>query len=96
MEMNIEKEKENKFFNRRDLTVKIKHKGAATPSKADLTKELAKKYKVDESQVMIDYIFTMHGLNESTAKVKILNEKPKVEEKKEESEKVEAQTSKNE
>lgn len=92
MEMNIEKEKENKFFNRRDLTIKIKHTGAATPSKAYLAKELAKKYKVDESQVKIDYIFTMHGLNESTAKVKILNEKPKVEE----SEKVEAQTSETE
>jgi ribosomal protein S24E len=90
MEMSIENEKENKFFNRRDLTVKIKHTGAATPSKVDLTKELANKYKVDESQVKIDYIFTMHGLNESTAKVKILNEKPEVEEKKEESEKVEA------
>ena len=96
MQFDIVEEKKNVFFHRNDLTIKIKHTGASTPSKAELVKELAKKYKVDDSQVVVDYIFTMHGLNESTAKVKILDEKPKVEEKKEESEKVETQASKSE
>lgn len=93
MQIEVVDEKENKFFNRKDVIVKLKHEGAATPSKSEVVKELANKYKVDESQIVIDYVFTMHGLNESNAKVKVLNEKPKVEEKKEEGEKVEAQTS---
>jgi len=77
MEFKIESEKENRFFKRKDLMVRIAHSGESTPSKLDVKKYLAEKYKVDESQVEINYIFTMHGLNESTAKVRILNEKPK-------------------
>jgi ribosomal protein S24E len=94
MQMEITDEKENKFFGRKDLMVKIRHDNQSTPSKADITKELAGRYSVDASQVLIDYVFTMHGIGESNAKVKILNEKPKPVEKPEakaEGEKVEAQ-----
>jgi len=85
MEIKIVKEKENAFFKRKDLTVEIEHSGVSTPKTDDIVKELAAKFSVDETQVVIDYVMTKSGLSESTAKVKILNEKPpKVEKKPEE------------
>lgn len=72
---------DNPFFKRRDLQVEIVHMGAPTPTTDDLKKELAKMYKVDEAQVSVDYILTKRGIGESTARVKILNEKPVVVEK---------------
>ena len=94
MEIVIVEEKENPFFRRKDLKIRIKHLASPTPSKADITKELAAKHDVDESQVIIDYIFSQRGLGESFVSCKILQEKPqdikKVEEK---GENVEAQAS---
>ncbi len=72
-------EKENQFMKRKELIVEIKHDKAATPSKAELVKMLAAQNSVEESQVVIDYIFTKVGIPESFAKVKILKEKPKEE-----------------
>ncbi len=76
MEMNILEEKENKFFKRKDLKIELKHSGAATPKKVDLVKELAAKYSVPEEHVVVDYIFSKTGANESVARVKIYQEKP--------------------
>lgn len=92
MEVKILEEKENPFFKRKELKIQIKHENSATPSKAELAKQLAEKNSVDVSQVVIDYIFTKKGLAESFAKVKILKEKQKVEVQKKE-EKSEAQAS---
>jgi len=94
MEIVVIEEKEDPFFKRKDLKIRIRHLGSPTPSKADITKELAPKYDVDESQVQIDYIFSQRGLGESFVSCKILQEKPK-EVKKEETKgvNVEAQTS---
>ena len=95
MEIVVIGEKENPFFKRKDLKIRIKHLGSSTPSKGEITKELARKYEVDESQVQIDYIFSQRGLGESFVSCKILQEKP--EEKKPEEtkgENVETQTSK--
>ena len=76
MEITVIEEKENPFFKRKDLKIRVKHLGASTPSKAEIAKELASKYTVDESQVQIDYIFSQRGLGESFVSCKILNEKP--------------------
>jgi len=89
MEIFVESEKENPFFPRKELKIILKHPSAATPSKSELKKELASRYGCDESQIIIDYIFTKKGVCESLAKVKILKEKPK------EEKKVEAQASEN-
>lgn len=78
MEILIIEEKENPFFKRKDLKISVKHLGSSTPSKAEISKELATKYSVDESQVVIDYIFSQRGLGESFVSCKILNEKPQV------------------
>jgi len=76
MEIKIIKERENPFFKRLDLMVEISHKSAPTPRTDDLIKELAPKFGVDESQVVVDYILTKTGSAESSARVKILKEKP--------------------
>ena len=90
MEISIIEEKENPFFKRKEVLALIKHNAAATPSKAELAKTLAAMNSVDESQIVIDYIFSKDGVSESLAKIKILNEKPNVEAKQGEK-KVEAQ-----
>lgn len=84
MEIKIIKKIDNPFFKRKDLRIDIIHRGAPTPKTDDLKKELGKMYKVDESQVSVDYILTKRGIGESTAKIKILNEKPAIVKKPEE------------
>jgi len=72
MEMIIIEERENPFLNRKELKLRLKHLGGTTPSKAELTKELASKFSVDEKQIIVDYIFSIKGIGESFARVKIL------------------------
>ena len=72
MEMTILEEKENKFLNRKELKVKLKHQGTPTPSKAEIAKEMAAKYSVEEKQVVIGYIFSIKGIGESIAEIKIV------------------------
>lgn len=84
MEISIIEDKENIFFKRRDLKLRIRHIGNPTPSKNDIIKELALKYDVDNSQVIIEYVFSQSGLGESFVKCNILQEKPKEEKKPEE------------
>jgi len=93
MEIVIIEEKENPFFKRKDLKIRIKHLGSPTPSKADIIKELASKYDVDQPQVQIDYIFSQRGLGESFVSCKILREKPQEIKKEEKGGNVETQAS---
>lgn len=90
MDIKIIEERENPFFNRKELKIEIMHTKQSTPSKASVVKELAAKYSVDESQIVIDYILTKTSVHEAIAKVKILKEKPEV---KKTEEKHEAQAS---
>lgn len=82
MEMKILEEVENKLLDRKEIKFSVKHDKAATPKKQDLIKEIAAKYSVAEENVVIDYIFTKKGTNESDIKVKIYEEKPKIKVKK--------------
>lgn len=91
MQVDVIEEKENAFFKRKELTLLLKHDASATPSKAELVKMLAASHGVDESQVVVDYIFTKKGISESLAKVKILKEKPAIEQEKKEAATNEAQ-----
>jgi len=93
MEIVITEEKENPFFKRKDLKIRIKHLGNPTPSKAEITKELSTKYAVAEPQVQIDYILSQRGLGESFVSCKILQEKPEVKKLEEKGENSEAQAS---
>jgi len=82
MEFDIVEEKDNIFFKRKELKLRLKHPNASTPSKQELIKGIAEKYKAEEDCIVVDYIFTKKGLGESEAKVKIYEEKPKLKEKK--------------
>ena len=93
MEISVIEEKENPFFKRKDLKIRIKHPASPTPSKAEISKELASKYQVDQSQVQIDYIFSQRGLGESFMSCKILQEKPEIKKQEEKGENIETQTS---
>ena len=86
MNYNVLSEKENDLLKRKEIKIEIEHLLVATPSKADLMKELARAYSVPEENIMIDYIFTQKGIGKSVAKIKIFKEKPKVKEKKEKKE----------
>jgi len=93
--MEIVKERENPFLKRKEMTLLLKHPKAPTPTKAEIIKSVADSNSVDESQVVIDYIFTKKGIPESLVKLKILKEKPKIEAKQgAEGEVVEAQAAK--
>jgi len=83
MNYNVLSEKQNDLLKRKEMKIEIDHLLTATPSKADLLKELAKAYSVPEENILIDYIFTQKGIGKSVAKVKIFKEKPKIKEKKE-------------
>ncbi len=93
MKIDIIEKKDNLLLNRKDFTLLIKH-DKTTPSKKDLKKELATTNRVDESQIIINFISTKKGITESIAKINILNEKPKIEEKKQEENKNETQIDK--
>ncbi|MFH0710952.1 MAG: hypothetical protein V1944_00040 [Candidatus Aenigmatarchaeota archaeon] len=93
MEMEIVEEKENKLLSRKEIKMNLKHPKLSTPSKSQIVKELATKYSSPEENVLIDFILTHKGTNESFVKAKIYKEKPKTKVKKKEEKKVEAQAS---
>jgi ribosomal protein S24E len=97
MEIKILEEKENLFLKRKEIKAEVHHINLPTPKKDEIINELAKKYSVDNSQVIVDYIFTKKGTNCSIIKAKILTEVPKekMEKVEEKGEKVETQTSEN-
>jgi len=78
MEFEISEERKNTLLKRRELKISIRHPQSSTPKKQDLVKELAAKYSVPEQHVVVDYIFTRKGLQESDAKAKIYEEAPKI------------------
>lgn len=77
MELKITDDKENILLKRRELRMEINHSQSPTPKKQDLIKDIAVKYSVPEDHVVVDYIFTKKGVQNSTAKVKVYKEKPK-------------------
>jgi ribosomal protein S24E len=74
MELEILEEKDNVFLKRKELKINIKHPNLPTPKKQDLIKEIAARYSVPEDHVVVNYIFTKKGIQESIAKVKIYQE----------------------
>lgn len=92
MEIKVKEEKDNPFFERKELLLELKHPNSKTPSKPELLKDLTSKYSAPEENILVDYIFTKKGITQSVAKVKIYKKKPKIKtvEKKEEKPKKEA------
>lgn len=74
MEVEVLEEKQNPFLKRKEVKVLITHSKEATPAKDKLKKLLAERYRVQEVQVQIDYVFSKKGLPESLARVNVLEE----------------------
>ncbi|MEM5766323.1 MAG: hypothetical protein QW423_01660 [Candidatus Aenigmatarchaeota archaeon] len=83
MEIEVLEERDNVLLKRKEIKLGIKHAGSPTPKKQDLIKEIAARYSISEDHVIVDYIFTKKGLQESFAKVKIYQELPKAKKKEE-------------
>ena len=86
MEVKIIEEKDNPFLERKEVLLRIEHHSQPTPSKKELEDYLTKKYGVDATHIVIDYIFSEVGIGESKAKVKIYKKPVREVEKKEEAE----------
>lgn len=67
--MEVIKEIENIFLNRRELLLKFSHPNAPTPSKEEIKKQIIEKFKIDENEIDIKYIFSQKNKNYSIAKV---------------------------
>ncbi len=67
MEMKINSTKENALLDRKEVTGTISFKGA-TPSNAELAKEVAKSVKADASLVVVKQIYTAFGETNATFK----------------------------
>jgi len=76
MQIKVVRESENAFFRRKDLDLEIVHPGEPTPRTDDIAAQIAAKYGVDTSQVIVEYVLTKKGSNESLSKAKILKDKP--------------------
>jgi len=81
MDINVIEEKENPFFERKEIKLELNHEGEATPPKNKLLEEISSKYKVEKDLIVIDYIFSKKGANKSIAKVKVYKKKPKIKKK---------------
>jgi small subunit ribosomal protein S24e len=89
MDIIIQEEKYNPLLKRRELKIIVKHEKESTPSKETIKNFLKDKFKVDESQIKLDFIISKVGISESFIKAKIYDEKREVK-------KVEAQSIKSE
>ena len=67
--MEVIKQVENRFLNRKELLLKIPHKDAPTPSREEVKKEIIKKFKVAEENLNLKYIFSQKNRDFSIAKV---------------------------
>ena len=76
--MEILKEKEMKLLSRKRVTLLVDNtKG--TPSRMELVKEIAKKFKVKEDLIAIKHIYPQFGNNKSKLFVHIYEDKEKME-----------------
>ncbi len=90
MELNIVEEKENALLERKELEFEIRHGSSSTPSKAEVVKNIAAKYSVPETHVLLNYLFTRKGTGVATGKAKVYQQPVAAKEAKREAGKAEA------
>jgi ribosomal protein S24E len=66
--MEVLKEVNNIFLNRKELLLRIPHKNAPTPSKEEVKKIIIEKFKVKEQNIDLKYIFSQKNRDYSIAK----------------------------
>lgn len=67
--------KKNAPMKREEVIFSVNHEGKATPSRADLLKEVASKLKVKDELLIIDKIFSTSGKSESDVTVLVYKKK---------------------
>ncbi len=80
MEVEVISEKENPLLERREVMVRIKHTGAATPLRSEIRKLVAAKLSADDDKMIVGSLDQSFGVSESLAKVKIYKTRKRVEE----------------
>ncbi len=75
IEIDIENEKENKLFNRRELTLRLYHKGEPTPARKIVKTKVAELTGFNKEQVIIESINTEFGRDEAKVIAKLYNDK---------------------
>jgi ribosomal protein S24E len=75
MEIQIIEEKENPLLKRKEILATIDYQGGATPSKAELQKVLADKFKANIDSVEITKLLSEVGISKGKAWIKIWQEK---------------------
>jgi len=74
--MEVIKEREMKLLSRKRVVLMVDHDGS-TPSRLELVKEVAKKFKVKEDLVIIKHVYQQFGKNKTKLIVHIYNDKKK-------------------
>lgn len=67
--MEIVKQTENKLLGRKEYVIKMQNTGA-TPKRMELKKEIAKKLKIDESLVNINFVGHQYGSSDLKIRAK--------------------------
>jgi ribosomal protein S24E len=75
MKMEAKERKKNAPMKREEVMFSVNHEGKATPSRADLLKEVASKLKVKDELLIIDKIFSTSGKSESEVTVLVYKKK---------------------
>ncbi len=75
IEIDIESEKENKLLNRRELTLRVYHKGQPTPTRKTVRTKVAELTGFNKEQVIIESINSEFGRDEANIIAKLYNDK---------------------
>ena len=75
MNLDIVEDRENPLFKRRDVMAVVNFGSAATPSKAELQKAMAEKFKVAPESVEVTKVLSEVGMAKGRAWIKVWQEK---------------------
>ncbi|MBS3782546.1 MAG: hypothetical protein KGY68_08095 [Candidatus Thermoplasmatota archaeon] len=74
VEVEIEHEEKNELMNRSEMTLKVDHKGEATPARDSVMDEVASIANASKSNVVIAKIDTKFGKEESTVTARVYDD----------------------
>ncbi|MFB6292415.1 MAG: hypothetical protein ABEI58_03405 [Candidatus Nanohaloarchaea archaeon] len=74
MEAEITSVRENPLMERRDVEVRLRHEGEATPSEEDVVDRISAENNIDSDKIEVEGIYTGFGRQESKALLKVFEE----------------------
>ena len=76
--MEVLKKTDNKLMGREELKILVSHENKATPKRAEMASELAKKFGIAEELIVVDKMDTGRGSNQSVLSVQIYRDKKSI------------------